>query len=110
MKEKGNVLSVSKSDFIRMVGKKVHITQECVEAVLEGMESTLIDLFQDVEQYDKIKVRVSKNIQMGARMRKATRRRIPDTKELVDVPAKCEPYCRFLKLFLSGVRKEQNAD
>ena len=45
MKEKGSVLSISKADFIKMVGKKANITQECVEAVLDGMEDTLVDLF-----------------------------------------------------------------
>lgn len=106
MKENGNVLSISKSEFIRMVGKKANITQECVESVLEGMEDTLIALFKDVDQYDKIKVRISKNIQMGAKTRKATRRRIPNTGEMIDVPAKCEPYCKFLSTFLSTVRKK----
>lgn len=106
MKEKGSVLSISKADFIKMVGKKANITQECVEAVLDGMENTLVDLFQDIDKYDKIKVRVTRNIQIGARMRKATRRRIPNTGEMVDVPEKREPYCKFLKTFLTNVRNE----
>lgn len=108
MKENGNVLSVSKPEFIRMVSKQTNISQECTESVLQGMENTLVDLFQDLNQYDKIKVRVSKNIQMGVRMRKSTRKRIPDTKELVDVPAKCEPYCRFLTSFLSKIRNNHS--
>lgn len=105
MKEKGNVLSISKMEFIKLVSKRSKATQYVTENVLEAMQEVLTDLFQDVEQYDKIKVRVSKDIQMGAVMRRATRRRIPNTGEMVDVPEKCEPYCKFLSSFLDAVRE-----
>ena len=104
MKENGNVLSVSKAEFIRRVSNNAGVFQDSVEAVLEAMEKTLIELFLQLDQYDKIKVRVTRNIQMGARMRKATRRRIPDTGELIEIEAKCEPYCKYLTSFLEQVR------
>lgn len=104
MKENGNVLSISKPEFIRMVGANANVVQYAVEAVLDAMEKTLIELFMQMDQYDKIKVRVSKNIQMGARMRKATRRRIPNTGEMMEIEAKCEPFCKYLTSFLEQVR------
>lgn len=105
MKESGNVLSISKSQFVRMVGKNANVTQEAVDAVLQGMQDTLIQLFKKVDHYDKVKVRVSSDIQMGARIRPATRRRIPNTGVMVDVEAKCEPYCKYLTNFLLAVRE-----
>lgn len=107
MKEKGNVLSISKADFIRYVSVNSNVTQYAVEAVLEGMEKTLIDIFKDVDLYDKIKVRVTKNIQMGAKMGKLTKRKIPGTDDVVEIGPRCEPFCKFLQSFLSAVRGDE---
>lgn len=104
MKENGNILSISKAEFIKLVSDNSGVYQYSVRAVLEAMEDTLVDLFKQMDKYDKVKVRVSRNIQMGARMRKATRRRLPDTGEIVEVEAKLEPFCKYLTSFLEQVR------
>ena len=106
MKEKGNVLSISKQDFIRAVSANSNVTQYAVEAVLDGMERTLINIFRGIDEYDKIKVRVTRNIQMGAKMGQPTRRRLPDTGEIMEIESKCTPFCKFLQSFLSAVRNE----
>lgn len=105
MKEKGNVLSISKSEFIRKVGYKANVTQYAVEDVLEAMEDVLAELFKLVDDYDKVKVRVTRNIQMGAHLSKKTRRRVPGTEEMIDINPRCEPFCKYLSSFLEKIRK-----
>ena len=88
---------MNKTELIKAIAEKAGYTQKDVKTVMETLQEVVFSTVKDEE------IKLMDGVTLTAVYKEATTARNPKTNEIIDVPAKYAPKCKFGKAIKDAI-------